>query len=262
MTSPSSEYTLISPPSAPAPAHLPPSMMSTVKLLPTDKALMLFTRHSLRERSDGQGFASYQLPLTPKGRVLAKAWGRWLASNLPYSMDVDSISSPIGRCIDTADLMQQGAGLKREIHQQSLLVEPGSLVIDAPLASEVFKKIGAFNFINHFLAGQVQGTKNAYRGGLDILALFYQFQPQLGELRLAVSHDTLLAAFLAVMFDAKEIEWNDWPKMMEGVFLWFDDREFADCNAYFLWRGQLYVRPVHALLEAYQRAGYDASVYL
>ena len=58
-------------PSAPAPSHLPDSMMSSVRLLPEDKRLILFTRHSLRERSDGNGFASYQLPLTPKGRVLA-----------------------------------------------------------------------------------------------------------------------------------------------------------------------------------------------
>ncbi|MBO6198044.1 MAG: histidine phosphatase family protein, partial [Psychrobacter sp.] len=93
-------------PSVPAPSHLPDSMMSSVGLLPVDKRLILFTRHSLRERSDGNGFASYQLPLTPKGRVLAKSWGRWLAEHLPYSLDVDSISSPIGRCIDTAQLMQ------------------------------------------------------------------------------------------------------------------------------------------------------------
>ena len=114
-------------PSAPAPSHLPDSMMSSVGLLPTDKRLILFTRHSLRERSDGNGFASYQLPLTQKGRVLAKSWGRWLAGHLPYSLDVDSISSPIGRCIDTAQLMQAGAGLQRDISHQSLLVEPGSL---------------------------------------------------------------------------------------------------------------------------------------
>ena len=64
-------------PSAPAPSHLPDSMISSVRLLPENERLILFTRHSLRERSDGNGFASYQLPLTPKGRVLAKSWGRW-----------------------------------------------------------------------------------------------------------------------------------------------------------------------------------------
>jgi hypothetical protein len=249
-------------PSAPAPAHLPDSMISSVGLLPEDKRLILFTRHSLRERSDGNGFASYQLPLTPRGRVLAKSWGRWLSGHLPYSLDVDSISSPIGRCIDTAQLMQEGAGLQRPIVHQSLLVEPGSLVIEPEIASAIFKEIGVLNFINRFLQGSLDGTKNAYQGGLDILSLFYQHQPQQGHLMLAVSHDTLLSAFLAVMLDVPEIDWNDWPKMMEGVFLWFDDQPFDKANAYFVWRGEVYVRPISSLLDGYRASGFHPSKLL
>lgn len=249
-------------PSAPAPSHLPDSMIPSVSLLPENKRLILFTRHSLRERSDGNGFASYQLPLTPKGRILAKSWGRWLAGHLPYSLDVDSISSPIGRCLDTAYLMQEGAGLRRDITHQSLLVEPGSLVTEPEIANPVFKEIGVLNFINRFLQGNLEGTKNAYQGGLDILSLFYQNQPQSGHLMLAVSHDTLLSAFLAVMFDVVEIDWNDWPKMMEGVFLWFDDKPFVQSSAHFIWRGKVYTRPISSLLEDYQAAGHHPSKLL
>ena len=249
-------------PSASAPSHLPDSMIASVRLLPEGERLILFTRHSLRERSDGNGFASYQLPLTPKGRVLAKSWGRWLAGNLPYSLDVDSISSPIGRCIDTAQLMQEGAGLNRNITHQSLLVEPGSLVTEPDIANPIFKEIGVLNFINRFLQGNLEGTKNAYQGGLDLLSLFYQHQPQHGHLMLAVSHDTLLSAFLAVMFDVVEIDWNDWPKMMEGVFLWFDDKPFEQANAYFVWRGKTYIRPISALLDSYNAAGFNTSTLL
>ncbi len=249
-------------PSAPAPSHLPDSMIPSVSLLPEDKRLILFTRHSLRERSDGNGFASYQLPLTPRGRVLAKSWGRWLAGHLPYSLDVDSISSPIGRCIDTAQLMQAGAGLQRGILHQSLLVEPGSLVTDPEIATPVFKEIGVLNFINRFLQGNLAGTKNAYQGGLDLLSLFYQHQPQPGHLMLAVSHDTLLSAFLAVMFDVVEIDWNDWPKMMEGVFLWFDDKPFKQASAHFVWRGEVYIRPIVTLLEGYRAAGFHPNTLL
>ena len=178
-------------PSAPAPSHLPDSMIPSVSLLPENKRLILFTRHSLRERSDGNGFASYQLPLTPKGRVLAKSWGRWLAGHLPYSLDVDSISSPIKRCIDTAQLMQEGAGLQRDITHQSLLVEPGSLVTEPDVANPIFKEIGVLNFINRFLQGNLDGTKNAYQGGLDLLSLFYQHQPEHGHLMLAVNNTSL-----------------------------------------------------------------------
>ncbi|MDN6276218.1 histidine phosphatase family protein [Psychrobacter sp.] len=249
-------------PTAPAPSHLPESMISSVSLLPDNKRLILFTRHSLRERSDGNGFASEQLPLTPKGRVLAQSWGRWLAGHLPYSLDVDSISSPISRCIDTAHLMQAGAGLRRDVAHQSLLVEPGSLVTEPEIANPIFKEIGVLNFINRFLRGNLEGTKNCYQGGIDILSLFYQNQPQQGHLMLAVSHDTLLSAFLAVMFDIIDIDWNDWPKMMEGVFLWFDDNPFEQANAHFIWRGEIYIRPVSDLLEGYRASGFPTDKLL
>ncbi len=229
--------------------HLPPSMMQSVKILPKNERLILFTRHSLRDPSDKNGFASYALPLTVNGRVLARAWGRWLATHLDYSMDVDSISSPIGRCIDTAILMQEGAGIARQISHQSLLVEPGSLVVEPEQVGEIFKQIGALNFINRFLARDLVGTKLPEQGGLDILRLFYEHQPKHGHLLLAVSHDTLLSAFLAVVMGVEKIDWNDWPKMMEGTFLWFDDKPFEQAKVHFIWRGTEYQRQLSELLD-------------
>lgn len=231
----------------PAPAYLPESMMASVGLLPKNKRLILFTRHSLRYRSDGNGFASEQLALTPKGRVLAKSWGNWLADNLTYSLDVDSISSPIQRCVDTALLMQQGAGLCCDVKHQPLLVEPGSLVVNPNIVNPIFKQIGALNFINRYLSGDLLGTKSRHQGGLDILTLLYEHQPKNNHLLLAVSHDTLLSAFLAVMMEAVSIDWNDWPKMMEGMFIWFDDKPLADATAHFIWRGCQYTKPIRDL---------------
>lgn len=240
-----------------APAHLPPTMIDAVKLLPKHARLILFTRHSLREASDNNGFASYDLPLTTKGKVLAKAWGQWLASHLDYSMDVDSISSPIQRCIDTAILMQEGAGIAREVAHQSLLVEPGSLVVDPKQASQIFRQIGALNFINRFLLSDLPGTKLPKQGGLDLLRLFHSHQPEPGHLLLAVSHDTLLAAFLAVLMEVAQIEQHDWPDMMEGVFLWFDDAAFEMATVHFIWRGQCYHRSVAELMAMLDSATLD-----
>src|SRR5690606_39458593 len=68
-----------------------------------------------------------------------------------------------------------------------------SLVTEPEIANPIFKEIGVLNFINRFLQGNLEGTKNAYQGGLDLLSLFYQNQPQHAHLMLAVSHDTLLS---------------------------------------------------------------------
>lgn len=230
---------MINNPTLPAPAHLPESMINSVKQLPSqNERLILFTRHSLRERSNGEGFASADLPLTSKGRVLAKSWGRWLDEHLSYSMDAHSIASPIGRCVDTAKLMQEGAGVQKPIIHQSLLVEPGSLVIDAKVAGAKFKEIGALNFINAFLQNSLESTKPANKGALDLLYLLYENQPEPGHLSLAVSHDTLLSAFLGVMMQSNAITWEDWPKMMEGIFIWFDEKPFQESTANLIWRGK------------------------
>ena len=251
--------TMSIPKPAPTPAHLHESMMRSVAVLPEGKRLILFTRHSLRERSNGGGFASSDLPLTPKGRVLAKAWGRWLAEHLPYSLDTPSIASPIMRCVNTAILMQEGARVSHPVTPQTLLVEPGSLVTDAERANALFKQIGALNFINAFLANSLDCTKSAEHGAGDLLHLLFEHQPKPNQLALAVSHDTLLAAFLGVMLrdfmsDARgkrQLDWNDWPKMMEGVFVWFDDADkFADATAYLIWRGVEYELPVSMLYSS------------
>lgn len=230
------------------PAYLPISMLESVKQLPANQRLILFTRHSLREPADGNGFASYALPLTAKGRSLAQAWGDWLANNLDYRMDVDSLSSPIQRCLDTASLMQLGAGIERQVIPQNLLVEPGSLVFEVEQAGQIFLQIGALNFINRFLANDMVGTKAPAKGILDLLQLFFDNQPQQGEMRLAVSHDTLLVAFLAVIMQHQQICQSDWPEMMEGAFLWFDDKPFEKAHAHLIWRGKNYHYPIAQLL--------------
>lgn len=228
--------------------HLPPRMLASVQLLPKNARLILFTRHSLREPSDKNGFASFELPLTATGRNLAKSWGHWLANNLGYDMNIDSLSSPITRCVDTAMLMQLGAGAKGHVIHQPLLVEPGSLVTDIALVNNLFRQVGALAFINLFLKGNLAGTKSPEQGVLDLLKLFYQYQPKTGQLRLAVSHDTLVSAFLAVLIQMPQITWDDWADMMEGVFLWFDNKPFEHATVHFIWRGKSYKCAIADLL--------------
>ena len=230
------------------PSGLPPSMLESIQLLPKNARLVLFTRHSLREPSDKNGFASFNLPLTVEGRHLAKAWGQWLCKHLDYDLQVHSLSSPIARCVDTALLMQLGAGVPPQIIQQPLLVEPGSLVTDITQVNDLFRRVGALAFINLFLKGNLAGTKSPEQGILDLLQLFYQYQPKQGQIMVAVSHDTLLSAFLAVLMGVPQISWTDWADMMEGTFLWFDAPCFEQSCVNFIWRGKQYQRAVAEIL--------------
>lgn len=228
---------------------LPVSMLKAIDLLPDAQTpVTLFTRHSIREIVVGQGLAGYNLQLTEQGRDLAEAWGGYLVGNTDRVIQ-HCISSPIQRCVDTAALMIRGAdGITLEpnthhieIIEQGLLVEPGSFVLDIKQAGPYFQKQGALGFINSFVNNALPGMKHPIHGVVDVLELIYNTHPtnQYG-LSLAVSHDTILAAIIAVISGRNEVTQADWPDMMEGLFVWFEGDEFLESKLKWIWRGQIH----------------------
>lgn len=227
---------------------LPKSMLKAIDLLPEAKVpVTLFTRHSIREMVSGQGLAGYDLQLTSQGRELAEAWGCYLIENTDRNIQ-HCISSPIQRCVDTAALMIQGADSNTsaqnthhiEIVEQGLLVEPGSFVLDIKQAGPYFRKQGALGFINSFVNNALPGMKHPISGVVDVLELIYNAHPQNQfGLSLAVSHDTILAAIIAVISGHKSISQEDWPKMMEGLFVWFEGDQFLESKLKWIWRGKV-----------------------
>ncbi|NHB57400.1 phosphoglycerate mutase family protein [Acinetobacter sp. 194] len=227
---------------------LPESMLKAIDLLPDAKTpVTLFTRHSLREVVNGQGLAGYDLQLTEQGRDLAEEWGAYLIQQSDRVIQ-HCISSPIQRCVDTAALMIQGADAvvapnthRIEIVEQGLLVEPGSFVLDIQKAAPYFKAQGALGFINSFVNNALPGMKHPITGVVDVLELIYNTHPQdCNGLSLAVSHDTILAAIIAVISGRNVIDQADWPAMMEGLFVWFEGDEFLESKLKWIWRGVRY----------------------
>ena len=228
---------------------LPESMLRAMDLLPTAQVpVTLFTRHSLREIVDGRGLSGYDLQLTSQGRELAYAWGECLIENTDRVIQ-HCISSPIQRCVDTAALMIEGADAVSaknnthhiEIIEQGLLVEPGSFVLDIQQAAPYFRQQGALGFINSFVNNALPGMKNPITGVVDVLELIYNTHSQESNaLSLAVSHDTILAAIIAVISGRTQISQADWPQMMEGLFVWFEGNYFEDSLLKWIWRGEVH----------------------
>ena len=227
---------------------LPQSMYQAIELLPDRTTpVTLFTRHSVREMVAGQGLAGYDLQLTDEGRELAQAWGRYLIENTGRVIE-QCMSSPIQRCVDTAALMIQGADQITqnanthhiEIIEQGLLVEPGSFVLDIKQAGPYFQQQGALGFINSFVNNALPGMKHPIHGVVDVLELIYNTHPNNPYgLSLAVSHDTILAAILAVISGRHIVTKEDWPRMMEGLFVWFEGDIFLESKLKWIWRGEL-----------------------
>ena len=210
---------------------LHPNLEPSLALLPADKPVILLTRHSLRELAPNNGVPSYDLPLTPEGVVLAEQWGRRL--DRPISA---FYSSPVGRCVDTAKAMNLGAGLVLPITQTTVLVEPGCFVHSIRHVGPLFLQMGPIAFANHHFRHTLEGILSPKEGASKIIQHLYQSQQQqeAGTLSIHVTHDTILAAFIYHLLQQTTIAEHDWPWMMEGAWLWFDDS-----TLYWLWRGQL-----------------------
>lgn len=224
-------------------------MLKAIDLLPDPKTpVTLFTRHSIREDVKGQGLAGYDLQLTEQGRDLAQEWGSYLVGQTDRVIQ-HCISSPIQRCVDTAALMIDGADAivgqsnthNIEIIEQGLLVEPGSFVLDIQQAGPYFAKQGALGFINSFVNNALPGMKHPINGVVDVLELIYNTHPSTNSgLSLAVSHDTILAAMIAVMSGRQTVSREDWPQMMEGLFVWFEGDIFNESKLKWIWRGEVH----------------------
>lgn len=206
---------------------LHPALIPGLDQLPEDLPVTLFTRHSIREQPRS-GFAGYDVPLTPEGIALAEAWGGALRRPLRQVL-----SSPVGRCVETARAMLAGTGQALTVNTHPLLVEPGCYVEDIRHVGRRFIELGPVGFANLHFREPLAGIRSPDEGTRRLVEVLRAQEAAAGEFNLFVTHDTILAAFIYTLAGIREISEEDWPWMMEGAYVWFrDDR------VHWLWRGQ------------------------
>jgi hypothetical protein len=112
----------------------------------------LFVRHSERV---GAEIATEEDGLTERGRVMALELGRSLRPFGPIRV----FSSPVGRCIDTARLISEGAGDAGEVTVSINLGGPGVFVIDGAAVMARLNDVGLFPFIRSWFTGEIPLTE-------------------------------------------------------------------------------------------------------
>lgn len=207
--------------------RLHPALLPSLDVLPDHVPVALLTRHSIREEPSNR-FATYDVPLTPEGVALAKAWGERLIR--PIS---GFYSSPVGRCVATAEAIAEGAGIALPIQNCTHLVEPGSYVQDIGQVGGLFFKLGPLGFANKHLRNEVRGVLSPQEGARQLLSHLQASQGEPGSLAVHVTHDTILAAFIYYLRGEETLQTDHWPWMLEGAFVWFDED-----HAHWLWRGE------------------------
>lgn len=208
---------------------LHPQQSKALDLVPVDQPILLLIRHSLREEADNL-MPGFTVPLTAEGVTMARQWGAEI------NLELEAVySSQWPRCVDTAAAMIEGAGANGSVQIEDKLCEPGCYVTEMRLAGPSFVKLGPVEFISKLLQSkQLAGTNTTREGSAGLISWLRSRQPEPGKINLFVTHDTILAALVYELLAKQRLTREDWPWMLEGVFLWFDSQ-----SIHWVWRGEI-----------------------
>lgn len=206
---------------------LHPKQKDALGLLPSESGVVLLTRHSVREQADNAR-PGFDIPLTPEGIALALQWGA--ALDRPIHQ-VYSSHSP--RCVHTGEAMLEGAGVTLPVEIHEKLCEPGCYVSNMTVAGPSFIALGPVDFVSGTLRNEVDGMFTTRQGTGDFLQMLRRAQPEESGLTVCVTHDTILGTLVYDLENKRQLDDDDWPWMLEGVFLWFDDS-----FVHWVWRGR------------------------
>jgi len=201
----------------PAQHAVPPSMFRWLAEVPDDRPVALLLRHSVRDElpSDDIGYA---LPLNELGVRLARALGAAMQGRVRTLR-----SSPVSRCVQTAELIGDAAGVALEVVPDRMLGDPGAYVIDRQLAGRNWLTMGSRGIMEHlaFRDEPLPGTEPPDAGARKLVRHMLAVAVDMPGLHVFVTHDILLAA-TAARFVGPPQGPEPWPRYLEGAFFWRD----------------------------------------
>lgn len=142
-----------------------------------------------------------ELSITDAGRKAAERLGRRIGSKLR-----GLVSSPVLRCVQTADAIRRGAGVDVTIERDTRLGAPGVWVEDQAIAGRLFLEHGIQSVLTRQIAGEaLPGMRSLDVGAAKLLKLLQSEFDHADGVVLYVSHDSVMAPFLAYALERSEL---------------------------------------------------------
>ena len=192
-----------------------------------DAALML--RHAEREAIP-PGTFGVDVPLTARGVASAERLGAMLSD---LGVQVGVTTSPVPRCVSTAQAILRGGGWPAEVAVDWRLGAPGPFVVDEAVSGALFLEIDILEIVQRQLT-QVEppAGMRATAEGIDLLlGLAASDLGRRGHLNIYVTHDAILAVLVAYLYRLS-IDEVGWPGYLDGLLLWRCGERL-----HFNWRG-------------------------
>ena len=205
------------------------SVLEQLVVGPDGVDVSLVIRHAEGEEIPAGTFG-HDVNLTAEGTRAAEQLGAALSENGPLSV----LSSPVPRCVQTAQAMIRGAGISAEVVTHRGLGAPGAFVVDAEAAGPLFLELPIFEIARRQLqdASPLQGMRPTSEGVELLLELATSPLSENGRLHVFVTHDIILSVFVASIIRGP-LEDVDWPGYLEGLLLWR-----SAGRLHFSWKGR------------------------
>lgn len=185
----------------------------TVKHYSENSKISLLIRHGDRDKIPKGSFGNEVL-LNEKGIHNSLKFGESIAG-----MRVNKIlTSPVERCVQTAEFIAKGYGSNIEIVETSALGAPGLHINDEKIAGEFYLNYGFDEMYKRFVNGmEIPGIPTTEELHKSITKFLKDNSNQNG-LTIFVSHDMLIA-FYHYSIDKKIYMKDSWIKYLSGLIL-------------------------------------------
>ena len=205
------------------------SIVERLTAIPDKADAALMIRHA--ERGDiPPGALGVDVPLTAVGVESADSLGAILAGIRPQ---VEVFSSPVPRCVQTAEAILRGVGRPEGVALDWRLGDPGPFVVDAEIGGRLFLEAGILEIARRQLTNvdPPAGMRRTSEGVDLMLDLATRDLRCQGRLNIYVTHDAILAVLVAYIYGLS-IDEICWPEYLDGFLLWRSSGQLR-----FAWRG-------------------------
>ena len=193
--------------------RIPPSVTRWLAETPAAVPVAVLLRHSVRDPLP-RGDAGNAVPLTQDGVRLALHLGTVLGSRLRTLH-----TSPLPRCVQTAEALRSGAGVDVPIIFDHLLGGAGVYVVNARRAWSNWDALGHEAVVQSLVSGSpaLPGMADPDPAARFLVRHMLATAGERRGLHLFITHDLVLTVTAARLL-GESLGREDWPWYLEGAF--------------------------------------------
>lgn len=193
------------------------NLIDEIKKHSLDSKIAVILRHGDRDQIPPGEFGN-DIILNKKGQLNAIEFGRKMRE---YPIN-RIYTSPIERCVQSAELISKGYESDLEIKTTKSLGAPGLHIADEKIAGESYLAYGTLEILNSFIAGKnVPGIHDS-KHFAKVMTQFVKESTTDKGLTLFITHDSLVSLYHFCL-DGTIYTSDNWVKYLNGIVIKFDD---------------------------------------